>query len=375
MRQLAASSIKTDEVVRHNRVDLSNVRTLMEEAIINQNEFRQTAVSRFNEFDSKMNTVDGKVDTVDSKVDTVDSKVGTVDSKVDKVDSKVDTVNAKVDDMYMVMKRDQEQKRRVDVNDKHYLPGLASLFNTKTGVCAWCPVEHTHHNTTYEVVVLCMPLLLWYNGKGRPDAKLPEITTRAYFMQIDPHPEIPYQAFCAILEQTPFKPRQVNKQESWNRTNFLMVPLQTWKKMELRSEKTYPARHRTLSVERKKHQSFGHFGNNIAYTQCAPDNTSTGFYQPFNRSFTVGEKALTPSMARTWTKEMLDKPAIRTFFDIPEELRGMCHIVGGKLQREKVQTYAAAYEANRSNIESAMTRRLKRAEFRIPKSINKRRKR
>ncbi|CAN0548075.1 unnamed protein product [Ectocarpus sp. 12 AP-2014] len=338
MRQMAASSmetdkvmrenrVETDRVMRENRVDIGKVRTLLEDAIINQNEFRQMAVSKFATFDSKLGSVDDKVDMVDSKLDTVDSKVGTVDSKVDTVDSKVDTVdikvdevNAKVDDMYTVMQREQDQRHRADDNDKHYLPSLASLFNTKTGVCAWCPVEHTHDNTHYEVVVLCMQLLLWYNGKGRPDAKLPEITTRAYFMKIDPHPEIPYQAFCAILEQTPFKPRQVNKQESWNRTNFLMVPLQTWKKMELRNEKTFPSRHRTLSVERKKPQQYWHFGNNIAYTQCSPSDTSSGFYQPFNKSFTMDEKGLVPTMGRAWTKEMLDKRAIRAFFGIPEEL-------------------------------------------------------
>ncbi|CAM9318452.1 unnamed protein product [Ectocarpus sp. 8 AP-2014] len=331
---------------------------------------------------SKMDTVNGKVDKVDGKVDTVTANMDTFKAQVDRVDGKVDTVTAnmdtfkaQVDDMYTVIQRDQEQKRKEEANDKHYLPDLASLFNTKTGVCAWCPVKHTHHNTSYEVVVLCMPLLLWYNGKGRPDAKLPEIQTREYFMQIQSHTEIPYQAFCAILEQTPFKPRQVNKQESWNRTNFLMMRLHAWKEIELRNENTYPARHRTLSVERKKHQSFRHFGNNIAYTQCAPGDTSTGYYQAFDKSFTREEKALTPSMGRTWTKEMLDKPVIRSFFDIPEELRGKCHIVGGKLQQERVQTHAAAYATSRSNVELAMTRRLKRAEFRIPKSTNTKRKR
>ncbi|CAM9247600.1 unnamed protein product, partial [Ectocarpus sp. 13 AM-2016] len=261
------------------------------------------------------------------------------------------------------MQRQQGQKYNEDVNNKHFLPPLASLFNTKTGVCAWCPVEHTYQNTTYKVNVLCMPLLLWYNGKGCPDAKLAEMTTRAYFMQIDPHPEIPYQAFCAILEQT-FKPRQVSKQEARNRTNFLMVRLHTWKQRELHNEKDYPARPRTLSLERRQHQSYGHFGNNIAYTQCAPDDTSTGFYQPFERSFSMGEKALTPSMGRTWTKEMLDKPAIRAFFGIPEELRGKCNIVGGKLEHETIKTHAQGYAASRSSLEAAMNIGLKRAEFR-----------
>jgi len=76
------------------------------------------------------------------------------------------------------------------------------------------------------------------------------------------------------------------------------------------------------------------------------------------------EKALIPSFGKPTTSEALDTPANRSFFGITEELRGKCHLVGGKFEAATIKTHAQAYGENRAAIEMAMTRRRKRAAHR-----------
>lgn len=151
-----------------------------------------------------------------------------------------------------------------------------------------------------------------------------------------------------------------------------MVPLEVFKKLEQQNEKDYPNHPRTLSLmpTAKKGRGFGHFGNNIAYTQNAPDDLSTGYYQPFEKSFTMEEKALIPSFGRPSTSEVLDIAVLRYFFGITEELRGKCHLVGGKFEAATIKTQAQAYGENRAAIETAMTRRRKRSAHRPNNSSN-----
>lgn len=370
VRRLAKSSLDTEERMRQmmteqldTKQQLNGVVGALNAAVANQKQFQSSVSTKFAAVSSTVKSVESEVDTVSEKVDTVETMVDTVEAKVDDVARNMEA-----------MQQDQESVRHREMKkstkDKQFLAPLAALFNTKTGVIAWQPVRYTNDmGETYKVTVLCMPFFVWYHFKGRPDAKLNENATRAYMGAdegIPLHPEIPYEDFCAILWQTAFRPRVVSKtgswkNESWNRANFLMVPSEAWKKLEQRNEKDFPNRPRTLPLIPKTKRDFAHLDNNIAYTQGAPGDLSTGHYLPFDRSFTMEEKALTPAMGQTWTKKMLDTLAIREFFGITEEERGKCHIVGGTLQTATINTHVQVHEENKVKIEAAMCRRLKRA--------------
>ena len=366
VRQLVQSHLKCAESVQTLAASHHDTKELLHQAVVAHNAFSSKVTTEFT-------AVKGKVDTVQRQVVTVEEKVDTVQEKVDSVAHSVE-----------VMQQDREKvrhdKMKKSTKDKQFLAPMAALFNTATGVTAWIPVLYKNHGTgaTYDVTVFCMPFLVWYRTKERPDALITEVAVRAYIGgddMIPIHPEIPYDDFCAIVEQTPFRPRQVFKNggwrnEAWNRSNFLMVPSGAWKQLEQRNEKDFPNRPRTLPLRPKLKRSFAHLGNNIAYTQAASDDDSSGYNVAFNKTFTMDEKALVPAMEQTFTTEVLDTRAMRDFFGITEEQRGKCHIVGGVLQEATIKTHAQAYKDSWDKIEASMNRRLKRAASRM--SANKR---
>lgn len=328
----------------------------LSQAITVHNQFARTVVERF--------------DKVEDKVDKVDDKVDKVDGKVDRVDGKVSGLEFVVANMSKDVKNIKDGIQSGFEYDPLYgtiMPSMASLFNTKTGVCARCPVIHTDEITgeTFRVEVLNMPFLINYHSKGRPDAALTDFEVRRFLMSLPQHKEIPYRIFCDILAQTMMAPRQVSKQESFNRLNYLMIPLDDWLGIEAANEQTFTARARTL-VERKpkKPKQYAHYGNSVAYTQGGPDDSCSGFVPSFERTFSRQEQMSIPSQGRTWTKEMLMKRAIIEAYQIPENQWGRCHVVGGKCEPAVVKTHAEAFADDKKNIENAMKRRLKRAELR-----------
>lgn len=260
--------------------------------------------------------------------------------------------------------------------DDHFMAPMAAMFNTEDGFVAFMLVCYTNEiATTYKVAVVSMPAVVWYNTKGRPDRKHTELETRSYFgsnEEIRLHPEIPYVDFCAILQRTPFKPRPLSKNERWNRANFLIVSRDEFKRVERANEVKYPNRPRALPLIPGIDRCFTDLGNNVAYTQAAPDDLSSSYYEPFQRSFTADEMALVPAMGRSWTKEALDIPIIRSFFGITEKHRGKCHIVGGRIKPATIKTHAEARADDSESIKRVMKRRLKRAKYRNVSSNRKR---
>lgn len=356
--QLAQSSLESDERMRLNldrqEMNKAEMYTAMNGVVAQHKKFQTTTITRFQE--------------VNTKMDDVASQVSSVKSKVERMEQQQHDV--------------LQQEAKKSAKDKQFMSPLAAMFNTKTGFIAFMPVQYTNgSNQTYKVVVLSMPNLVWYNKIGRPDGQHCEIETRSYFGKDDPirlHVHIPYKGFCSILEKTPFKPRVASKNESWNRFNFLMVSLDEWKRVERENEEDYPNRPRTLPLIPRKDRGFAHLGNNVAYTQGAPGDLSTGFYQPFERSFNMEEMALVPAMGRTWTSEALDIPIIRDLFGVTEEERGKYHIVGGKLEAATIKTHAEAQRENSPAMKAAMQRRLMRAKHRDMERLeyhNKKRKR
>ena len=351
VRQLAQSSLKTEESIRslgdrHGK-DKAELYTAMNGVVA---------------------TVKTKFDEVNTKVDGVASKVDSVDSKVERLEQQNVSVLSKVERLEQQNVSVLEQAAKKDVQDKQFLSPLASMFNTKTGFVAYMPVQYTNkHNTTYNVVVMSMPNIVWFNKIGRPDGHHTEMETRSYFTAdkaIGLHTEIPYGDFCSILEKTPFRPRAVLQNESWNRLNFVMVTKNEFKRVERQNEEDYVNRPRTLPLIPKAKQGFTHLGNSVAYTQGAPGDLSSGFIPAFQRSFTMEEKALVPAMGRTWTTEVLDTSAVRDLFGITEEQRGKYHIVGGKLEAATIKTHAEVHRENSPTIKAAMERRLMRAKAR-----------
>ncbi|AAR26935.1 FirrV-1-C2 [Feldmannia irregularis virus a] len=265
-----------------------------------------------------------------------------------------------------------ENNRQGNLNEdplaKSLMPSLASLFNTRTGVCAWKPVIHTDGvGKTWKVVVIDLNILKWYHTKGRPDEKVNEMKVTKFFMSILKEVDIPYEILSELLARTPFKPHQISTKESYNTHRFWVVSFSEWQKIEEENDRRYPSRPRRLRLANPK-TPFSSKGNTVAYSQNAPGDFSSGYVPGFEKSFSPEEKKLIPTMGRAWTLEMLDSPEIVEFFNIPADLRGKCHIVGGKLEPATIQTHAAAYAADKLNIEAAMNRRLKRAEDRNKES-------
>lgn len=351
VHQLAMSSLETQEFLRlqENRreKDKTEFYNAMNGVVRQHDKFQMTTMTRFQQ-------VQANVDDVKSKVTDVASDVVSVKTKMDRMEQQQHAV--------------LQQAANNDAKHRYFMSPLAAMFNTQTGFVAYMPVQHTNeYNTTYNVVVLSMPAIVWYNKIGRPHGQYTENETRSFFGSNAPiglSPEIGYGDFCSILEKTPFKPHAVSKNENWNRLNFLMVTLDEWKRVEQENKELYPNRPRTLPLAHKKRGGFTHLGNNIAYTQGAPDDLSTGYIVNFEKSFTMDEKALVPAMGRTWTKEVLDTPIIRDLFGITEEQRSKYHIVGGKLEAATIKTHAEAYGENGSTIKAAMDRRLNRAKYR-----------
>ena len=326
-----------------------NIQRQLGQAVAVTNQFAGTVIARF--------------DRVEDKVETAVENLGIVEEKLD-------TVVEKVGGFEIDLKNIKDGLQSGFENNPLYgtiMPPMASLFNTKSGVCARCPVIHTDESTgeTFRVEVLNMPFLINYHSKGRPDAALTDFEVRRFLMSLPQHKEIPYRIFCDILAQTMMAPRQVSKQESFNRLNYLMIPLDDWLGIEAANEQTFTARARTL-VERKpkKPKQYAHYGNSVAYTQGGPDDSCSGFVASFERTFSREEQMSIPSQGRTWTKEMLMKRAIIEAYQIPENQWGRCHVVGGKCEPAVVKTHEEAFAADKKNIENAMKRRLKRAEVR-----------
>ena len=269
-----------------------------------------------------------------------------------------------VKDVVQQLQQSNEQARKKTAKDRLFMRPQAALFNTKTGVYAWYPVRYTNSaGKTYKVVVLCMAVLMWYHKKGRPDAEISENDTRGYYGSDDAiplHPEIPSDDFVAILEKTPFRPHQVSKADSWNRTNFLLSPLEAFKRVEQQNEKDYPNRPRTLPLKPKTKRSFVHLGNNIAYTQRAPNDLSSGYYLPFDRDYSMDEKAQVPAFGSSSVVETVDTSVIRNFFGVPEELRRKCHLVGGFPEKAVIKTHTQTYAEKQKDILVATKRRMDR---------------
>lgn len=190
VRRLAQSSLDTDVQLRSVAAMQLDTKETLHAAVAQQQQFQSSAISRFVQMDSKVDDVKSNLETVDSKVDDVARNV-------------------------KEMQQDQEDARQKEkkksAKDRQFLAPLASLVNTKTGFFGWQPVRYTNEmNKTYKVVVLSMPILVWYHLKGRPDAQIPEVTTRAYYGGEEAfplHAEVPYNDFGAILQRTVFKPR------------------------------------------------------------------------------------------------------------------------------------------------------------------------
>ena len=304
---------------------------------------------------------------------TVTTKFKEVGTKIDIVESTVAVVR---DEMAVVKRQLTEAKERdvakKDAEYRYFMSPLASMFNTETGLVACMPVQYTNENAmTYNVMVISMKFLVWYNKTVRPDGHRTAAETHEFFRgEFSLCQDIPYGDFCAILEKTPFLPLRVSTCEDNNRYNFVMVTIDEWTRVQLRNVEKCTNRPHILPKIAKDIYT-DHLGNNVAYTQRAPDDHSSAFDDRFEKSFTIEEKVLVPAMDRTWTAEVLDIPIIRELFGITEEQRGRCHIVGGRLVAATIKTHAEAYAECLPDITRVMKRRLLRAKQRSDKKLKR----
>eukprot|EP00903_Cladosiphon_okamuranus_P017788 g16373.t1 len=296
---------------------------------------------------------------------------------VDVVDSKVDLVDEKVDCLSKSLQEMRGKLARKDETAALFMPYMPSLFNGETGVVGLCPVGYEDGGgVMHKLVVVSLPLLIWYFERAKDGVRIPELTIRSFFssgQEFMLYPKFPYPDFVDITLRTPYKIRAIGKNrdrnEPFNRNNILIYEGSSVQKALAQAKRDYPAQtagRLSLADSRKVH-SHGHDGNKIAYTQGNLKTTDSGPILIYgNKNFQMNEKAQIPAMGYPWTVENYDLPYVREFFNTTKALQHGRHIVGGEVlpTSSLVLTHAQEYK-----------KRSKQIEADIVKASNKRRRR
>lgn len=241
---------------------------------------------------------------------------------------------------------------------QQYMKVLHTLFNGATGVVGMCPVgfkdtDGVHH----KLLVLSMPIMIWYLSKAKTGVKLTELAIRSFFASGSPFqlaPMFVYSDFIDILIRTPYKIRAIgpksDRNEGINRNNFIILDGETARAKLAEAKEMYNIVDTELALEpvRRAH-THGNDGQRIAFTKGTKTSNDSGPIQIYgNKFFTMEAMARIPAMGIPWTVEMYDLPYVYEFFGTTKAAANGRHIVGGKFAGERVapvKTHAQEYKA------------------------------
>jgi hypothetical protein len=318
-------------------------------------------------------------DEIRENVGQVRSQVSDVQEVQEETKEEVVQVRSQVSDVQSDLKGLREDlstlRREVASTEdtrQQFMRVLHTLFNGATGVIGMCPVGFRDvDNVFHKLVVVSMPIMVWYFKKAKTGVKLTELAIRAFFASGNPlqlAPEFVYSDFIKIMLRTPFKIRAIgtrgNRNDRANRNEFIILDGETARVKLAEAKGMYNLTSTELALEtvRRPH-SHGHDGQRIAFTLGSKNSKNSGKIQIYgNKIFTMDEMARIPAMGIPLTVEMYDLPYVLEFFGLTKATANGRHIVGGEvaLDLAEVQTHQQAFEGRREEMEAILTSKKKR---------------
>lgn len=275
------------------------------------------------------------------KLNNVDSRLTDMEEKINNI--KGTTANSS-DSMYL---------DRVTRDVWQIIP---ALFNSKTGTCAWVPVEYVDEEGTEScVIVVSLRMLQLLVPKFNPGISKNAI--KCCFDSLG-SANIDIRGasgrcssgnFESIMTKTPFRTYQVGKSMyiKGNISNYMILSADYWKGVLGDIERLYPNRKvsgtdiTTLPSERV------YMTQRFAMKAVSKTDSRTPKIKEFgNKQFSLDERMKMPAMFVPWWSELYNS-AVRYFFSIPSECEKFGAIVDGKYvgeQESVIPTFEETFE-------------------------------
>lgn len=370
---LSAAAKKVTKVVRRNRPAVVRGSKKSGSSILaalakSHNDHLERTDQVFGQLAAVATTMSGKIG--DLQHGQLNLKQGQLNLKQGQVELRqdVETVTQQFVEFTRTSKEDTKKREFRAGQRDLFLRYLPLLFDGSTGMIAWCPVGLNIATGEYrELVVLSLPVLERFFAVECPN-KIDGASTKSFFTSpaMMRAPGLDYKDLINALLLTPFAflavGRSWNQMRSRNMDRFVVVEAE-WFKQLLADIRLY-------MEDRPLVRNFmggGHLPNykvdGVAYGFMQASNTdkSTGYITQIYRSIPLDRKMMMPVMGQAWWKKLYN-PMIASFFDIPEDMIGVHHVVGSVVDPSSadVKTHAVSITKYRKRQRDEQARKEKR---------------
>lgn len=266
-----------------------------------------------------------------SKLNDIGSQFNMVDSKVQKMQEEINSMKGTTanssDSMYL------------DRITRDIWPIIPKLFCSKSGICAWVPVEYENENgCTEKVVVLSLRMLQYlipiYNHR------ITNVAIKCCFDSLGSlnsniqgeNRKCGNSNFEKIMMKTPFRVYKTGKRLyiKSNVFNYSIIPVEEWKRVLGDIARIYPNKDVGKIVIDKIPNERITMIQRFAMKAVSKSDSRTCKIEEFgNKQFDIDVRRQWPSMFVPWWSQLYTD-TVKYFFGIPLDSENFGYVVEGK---------------------------------------------
>ena len=266
-----------------------------------------------------------------SKLNDIGSQFNMVDNKVQKMQEEINSMKGTTanssDSMYL------------DRITRDIWPIIPKLFCSKTGTCAWVPVEYENENgDTQKVIVVSLRMLQYlipiYNHR------ISNVAIKCCFDSLGSinsniqgdNRKSGNSNFEKIMMKTPFRVYKTGKRLyiKSNVFNYSIIPVEEWKRVLGDISRLFPNKDVGKIVIDKIPNERITMIQRFAMKAVSKSDSRTCKIEEFgNKQFDIGVRRQWPSMFVPWWSQLYTD-TVKEFFDIPLDVEDFGYVVEGK---------------------------------------------